>query len=408
MKILKNSQISKQFKVSNPTVAHWIEHAFLGRNKLQITKVKEKYYIIDSLHNLSELEKLSNHGKKYKNKIVKISIEANPELINSLNHLEIAEYIQSLEKKIIHPKFMYFLQGSKAWNDYITNQIKSDDGYEGLEILISHLPNLDLILKNYESVNIIDIGQSTGVNPEIVIRYLKNKKIDVNYTNIYTNEGVFHLNQAYLQKKFPELKTEFQPYQINQELISDLLFYKKINNPKKSMNLLLFLDYFLGNEPDKQIVISNLKNSMQIHDYLLINCGVESENEMVFLENHLSNPNLAKMNQVTLTNLGIPEDTFETVVEFDQNLNSIVKKAIFKKEVEINFNLHNGKKRVKFNKDDSVIIYLIYEFDEDELFKELIENKFKVFSYQLHPSQDEAMAFCTVDGYSPNKLPYKK
>jgi len=67
--VFRNAQVSKMYGVSEPTVYNWIISATEHKNQLELVEFRGKLCIVNSAHNLAEMQQLAEKGRKYRNKV---------------------------------------------------------------------------------------------------------------------------------------------------------------------------------------------------------------------------------------------------------------------------------------------------------------------------------------------------
>jgi len=393
---MRNYTISKQLGVAHPTVARWVEAALNKENNLQLHQVNNKYYIIDNLHNEAEMLKLKTNAEKYRNKIAFEKLVVSEDLKDILNESQIIELITSLENNGSIPlKFAYLNGGAKYWDMYVREKINDSDYYldEISSLLVTSLDYFAFRLKEFEQVNIIDVGPGNGYTIKPLIDILQ-RQAKINYTSIDLSKEIQNILTINMKEWYPNIEVNNIVADIEQILIRDLLFNNKLKN-RKSCNILLFIGATLGNVANRQQVLSNLKNSMGSDDILILDNGLDTpewRSSFPSFENPLVRSMLLWLPEL----LGFRKDIYEIISKYDEYSGRRLQTMKLVKDVDIEFNLAEGSKVLSFKENDEIIIWNHYSHTLNSFIGEMNESNFAVTHMSCYPDLSHILALCQV------------
>jgi uncharacterized SAM-dependent methyltransferase len=396
IKTMRNYTISKQLGVAHPTVARWVEAALKKENNLQLHQVNNKYYIIDNLHNEAEMLKLKTNAEKYRNKIAFEKLVVSEDLKDILNESQIIELITSLENNGSIPlKFAYLNGGAKLWDEYVKSMINNKDYHldETNSLLETSLNYFAFRLKDYEQVNIIDIGPGNGYTIKPLIDILQTQA-KINYTSIDLSKEIQNILTKNMLEWYPNIEVNNIVADIEQILIRDLLFNNKLKNPN-SCNVLLFIGSTLGNVANRQQVLKNLNNSMGADDILILDNGLDTPEWRSSFAT-ANNPYVTSLKLWIPQLLGFTTDMYEIVSKYDENSGRRLQVLKLVKDIDLEFNLEWGIKILSFKENEEIIIWNHYSHTLKSFIGEMNESNFAVTHMSCYPDLSYILALCQV------------
>lgn len=158
--VFRNVQVSKMFGVSEVTVINWIRSSEEQKNNLELIESNGKKCIVNSPHNIAEMQLLSDKGRKYRNKV--------PIKKSDISHFggmrpdHIFEILYNLNNKNRIPYKVAFLrQPESSLQRYYNTEMTLDSKYLQAKLLAQDSQQTWAgHLKRDTSVNIITSGFS--------------------------------------------------------------------------------------------------------------------------------------------------------------------------------------------------------------------------------------------------------
>jgi hypothetical protein len=268
--VLKNVQVSKMFGVSEPTVINWIKSALEQKNRLTVAENKGKWCIVNSPHNLSEMQFLSDKGRKYRNKVPIKKTDISH--LNDLRQDHLLELLQNLEHNHQIPfKFIFLKQRRDFQEKYFNPDVSVDNHFLQAKLLVQDSQQTwSGHVKRDASLNIICTSYAS---PYIYRSFLteigsKRRVDNLRFVSLSKDEAeVFHSqNQVWLDKLGSKSKVQM--------IISDI-----DNDPAWSIfqkdtgqfNLLSLLGDVFYDISFFTRVVKNVSRCMSAGDFIITN-----------------------------------------------------------------------------------------------------------------------------------------
>lgn len=361
MSVIKNSQVSAKYSVSKATVAIWVQKSLENKNNLQLEKIKNKFYIIDNIHNNLELSKLAEQGRKHRGNNLHAEVEPIEKFYKIFNDEQVWEIINQIELKNEIPNKLAFVDtGAIIWNDYYNLNVFNGEyltPQRVINLLNSSVDYLKYKLKNVESVNIIDIGQGNSHPVKDWIYQIKKFIPIKRYVAIDVSTKMNEISRKNINEWFPEI--EFISYTCDVEkTYFDTVFtpLKDELDGKKNINIILYLGSMIGMHEDKLKVLKNFKEGMGKYDLLMVSNTVDSSlNRADF--RYVKNPKADSQNTWIPGMLGIDIKNCELVSKFDSITNNRVLNLKLDKDYTIKFKVFEKSKKVFLHKGQEINIW---------------------------------------------------
>ncbi len=394
MGILKNSRVATKYRVSNPTVGKWITAAQDRKNNLEITKVKNKNYILDTEANHKELAFLAERGGKYKNKIGYELVEPNPKIYKVFTKSQLIELIVNLRKGVLPTKFTYFNEGVKCWNQISVNSYNS----RVLSVIDTSLEYLIFRFKKYEVINLIDIGVGNGLPVKILIEKFLKSGFKVNYTGIDISPEMIEILRSNLNKWFgKKINIDTKIADIEHTVIRDILYDTRVKNRNStSCNLVLMLGCTIGNFVERERVLKNISASMTIDDYYLFDAEIKSPIDYGLVSSHLNSEIAIREDTWLLEFLGLKNDFYQREKVYISELDSQANFYKLKKDVDIKIKFDDFEDYVNLESGDKIQGITIHSFNIEKLISEAKKASFFIDYLSSDHTRSEALLLAEV------------
>src|SRR4051812_36092554 len=175
MKYFKNTELAKLYNVSEKSVRNWVDATRQGKLDFQLHEQAGKFYIANTSKNSILVETLVEKGKKYKNSRGLQVIRPTEKFYSLYTPKQIFDIISNMGiHREVPLQYCYFDGGAERWDQYTQNLLKegsSNPLTNTITLLELNLPYLDKLLKNYNKVNIIDIGVGNALPIRSVLEH---------------------------------------------------------------------------------------------------------------------------------------------------------------------------------------------------------------------------------------------
>jgi SAM-dependent methyltransferase len=284
MRYFTNLELAKKFGLSSNTIGYWIEDAVEGKNELQVKEVKMKtvdrsmHKIISNEHNLRELNRLYEKGRKMQNMVNLHKISLNQNDIKVFSEETISEILNSIEEGYIPLKFTYMNGGAKEWNEFVIEGYKTNTypTTKRSEVLLSAIyKNLRFLNPNKKKINIIDVGCGNFLPVSKFVNSLEMDGLLNKYIGVDISPEMLEIAKENALKCIPESKivTEVKDFES-----TNLQYLSNIYRQENVFNVFLFLGGTIGNYTDNSIVLKHLRDSMSASDLLFISFRKDTGN----------------------------------------------------------------------------------------------------------------------------------
>jgi uncharacterized SAM-dependent methyltransferase len=284
MNYFKNIELAEIYKVSPNTIGNWIEASKEGKLNLQLHDEGSRCYILNSPTNHILLKQLSEKGKKFKNTRSLKVIEPSEELYSIFEEEKIIDMITNIEtNKELDLKFGYFREGAKSFDQYVIksfDELAPSTPTSTNQLIINNDSYIYSLIKEYDNVNIVDIGPGNAVTIKPLIDMIKDKNLLGKYIALDYSADMMSYAEVNLKtwygKDFPY---ESHVKDINYDRFQDLLFKNtKFSGDKiRTTNIIAYLGGTLQNQRDYKQSLKVIKSSMGPHDIFILNQRLDTE-----------------------------------------------------------------------------------------------------------------------------------
>lgn len=384
MHYFTNTNIADLYNVSKGTVTNWINSSQENKNNLQVVKVNNKFRIIKNSHNESEIARLKQIGEIHKNKSFHSVVTPDSIFYKIFNEEQVIEIINSLETPHIIPlKFRYLNEGAKLFDKMVIDGLEK--GYfpypdKESNLLSQALNTIQEKIKNYDQVNIIDVGPGNGlVVKDLISHLLQINKLD-KYIAVDLSQEMIDICKTNLTNSFPNLKFSSEIHDIEKEPIDEITFKAKNGNGQNTtINIILFLGCTISHVSDRSRVLKHFRDSLD-QDDLFIFSGVFDENIQSRTESkYMSYPNKTVPFSTWIPKiLGIDTEESKIVTNFNQSKQTKTHTLNLDKDYTINFNFSEYSKSITLKKGDQILIHRFYLYTINSLVEEIIKADLKL------------------------------
>jgi uncharacterized SAM-dependent methyltransferase len=188
---------------------------------------------------------------------------------------EIIELSHSLDTKSEIPhKFTYKNGGAELWDNFYNKNVPGSytiDKYikQPLEEISSFILNR---AKNYENINIIELGPGNGLPIVDFLKELEKTKKLKKYIAVDISEELLKICQINITNQVPNIQFESVKLDIeNEKLFQVSLANKQLN----TINIILYLGATIGIHEDQEVVLKNIKSGMEQGDMCIISNTID-------------------------------------------------------------------------------------------------------------------------------------
>lgn len=405
MQYFKHPDLADKYHVSLKTVHNWIDAAKQGKVALRLHKTKSRTYIADTPENNLVLNQLAEKGKKYRNSLHHKTASPTPEFYDLYSRKQILDIISNLNiHKEIPRQYNYFDQGAVNWEIYAkhmweekaSNTLKST-----VKLLEANFGAIESLLGGYSRVNVIDIGIGNAMPIKDFLTRLLDKGILHRYIAIDISEEMLHIAERNIKEWFGDkIKFEGHVRDITFERFDDLLVDDMLDeNADKTINLALLLGATPMNFQAPYDLLKVIYSSMG-HDDLLIYTGkADSEaNRRSFGVN--TDPDASALSSkysFIFDLLNIDESIYDVEMGFNSEKRVRYIRVRLKVDLTINFKFENGKRNIKLDKGDTILLWRAWHQTALEIITEFEKTGFTLLQASVTNNRQYFLSISGVE-----------
>jgi hypothetical protein len=275
--IFRNVQVSKMFGVSEVTVLNWIRASKNSKNQLELVEYKGKHCIVNSAHNLAEMQQLSEKGRKYRNKVpIK---KADISHFGGMRPDHIFEILYNLEhKKRIPYKVAFIRQPEKHLERYYNTEMTLDSKYLQAKLLAQDSQQTwSGHLKRDNSVNLIATGYSCPYIYKPFFQDICNKRAveAIKFIGNTEEEGTIFRKQN--QHNFEKTVTNASLKTYTADIDGDPL-WTILNKDNNHTNMVFLLGEAFYNIEFFTRTVRNINTALTSGDFIITNIYLNNPN----------------------------------------------------------------------------------------------------------------------------------
>ena len=388
-------ELSYTYGVSVKTAQNWVRAAKEGRMKLDLIEDGRYTYVARTPGNIATLDKLAGERKKYRPHNTSEVVKPRPEFYNHYTEPQVYDIMTNLELHHELPRqYNYFDVGAQRWDDY-THRLAAQDSYNTIttsqKLLVAIEDYLDILLEKYKRVNVIDIGVGNALPArELLAHLLKQGKLG-RYIAIDISEGMLRIAKRNVNEWFKG-KVRFEGYEIDitREHFSNLVAedYIKDEN-EETVNLVLLLGGTLYNLRDPDSGYRVIRESMGVRDILIHTQGLDSITSRRYFDFNTqpSKPILPPIHGFVVDMLNIEPSAYKLELGYDEDTRQRFERIRFEMPLAIEFDFSLGKRRITFDKGDTILVWRFWQQTFSEVVKQFDHNGFHLLSTMQTPNR---------------------
>jgi uncharacterized SAM-dependent methyltransferase len=304
---------------------------------------------------------------------------------------QISELITAIKGRGEIPlKFDYIGEtGSKRWNEIAKKRSEDRQGINRVEgdLLTAKVGAFVSPFKNLKKLNIIDIGPGDGSSALPLLNSLKKMSVEFRYVPVDISQEILDLATQNIKKIFP--KVSIEPVVLDFELgnFADITYKLKSDG---SQNLMLFLGTTLGNQSDRQRILTNFRDSMTSEDFLIIGVELVNLNKVDKIVQQYCVKEVEDLVMTVAEYIGIKRDEGKYEVRFNNENHQIEGYFHFSIDKSLEF----AGEKITFEKDDKILLFRSLKFTEWIFTKILSEAGFRIELLTTSSGKGYSLVMC--------------
>lgn len=386
MKYFKNTDLAKQYHVSEKSIRNWVQAAMDGKLELLLHKEAGKIYIANTSKNTMLLESLAARGKKYRNSRGFKVITPVDRFYDVYSKKEILDIISNLSiHKEIPLQYGYADGGAKSWDEYSNRLFQEGTPNiltKTVDLLNINMNYINHVIGDERKVNIVDLGPGNGLPARSIISNLLEQGRLNRYIALDVSQDMLDILENNVKEWFDgRVKYEGHLRNFNEERFNDLITESYLDQGADTpVNLVFLFGGTLSNFrlPDHSLRVIN--NSMGPHDMLLHSGYMDTSYTRRYFD--LSGATHVKKDPQQSGFIPSLLQMDETLCDFEQlfDANARCRFKIMRPKVDlmIKINVEGESVNIELNKGDSILLWRHKHYTLAEIVKLLDENDFDV------------------------------
>ncbi|MEM1312876.1 MAG: L-histidine N(alpha)-methyltransferase [Patescibacteria group bacterium] len=227
-------------------------------------------------------------------------------------------------------------------------------------------------MKNLENKNYINKYISVGISPEMA--RIRQKNINEN-TEIPTSKYI---------------------YDVEENILRNLLFKEKENNKYTNLCTLLFSG--LSNIRNVPALLGNLVESLSPNDYLLLSTVLGDDSSEDLIKNKVSQ-NIVNRHSWLLDLLGLTSYISSQFYNYDSTNRLRTSYFIMNRDIELEFEIDGREYTISLLRDEKITFFVSNRYTSSELFNYFANAGFVVDQYNTDREQIFALYLLRVKKY---------
>lgn len=304
---------------------------------------------------------------------------------------QISELITAIKGRGEIPlKFDYIGElGSQRWHAIASKRHGDKYGINKVEsdLLQAKVSAFIASFGKIKKLNIIDIGPGDGSSALPLLNSLKDLQVEFRYVPVDISSEMLDMASENINNLFPGVAVE--PVQLDFELgnFAEVTYRLKQGGYQ---NLMLFLGSTLGNQSDRQRVLTNFRDSMTSDDYLIIGVELVNLNKIDKIVDQYYVKEVEDLVTTTAENIGIKRDVGKYEVRFNAESSQI--EGYFNFQTATNIEYENEK--INFEEGDKLLLFRSLKFTEWVFAKVLSEVGFRIEIFTTSSQKGYSLVMC--------------
>lgn len=360
MKYYKYSQLVKEYNVSDKTIRNWVDASLEGKVDLKLFEKNGRHYVANTAANLTVLNSLAEHGKKYRNSRSFKAVEASEDFYHMLGRDKVLDVVNTLDKNHELPwEYSYFGAAAEYWDEYLMELHAAGPGNlitNTIESLKSSTAYIDSLIAKYDKVNVINLCAGNNIAIHDFLGHIKS-------TGKLNRFVAVDISPDMLDIAAKNVDRWFSGAVVTEKVIADVR-HRPLNDivgevDGSTINIFMMVAGPIVNFQHPERVLQTVNASMGKDDLLITTIKRDLPKTRSFFDfNIKSDDSLLGFRRLKfLELLNIDESLYEIEQQYDDKTNMRLMgiKPII--NLTIMFNLAGIKKAVELERGDKILMW---------------------------------------------------
>jgi uncharacterized SAM-dependent methyltransferase len=322
------------------------------------------------------------------------------EFYSIFSEAEVLEMIQALKvRREIPLKYSYKGRGAKIWDNFYLKYLIPRwyrTSNREIDLLKENFEFLSAKVRNFEKINIIDVGSGNSYPVKEFIRRLNNLGKVNKYIALDISEELLHLSKSNFSHWFPLI--EYSSYTIDIEnSCLPILSENQANLETDDIaQIILHLGVTMGNHHNRSGVLKNFRDSMGKNDLLVFTNEIGSNSQWDGRVRGGFKYHVEQVYAWIKNELGIRAEDCELVRKYDDRTDSLVANMKFFQNYILDFTLGGIDKSIEISEAEEITIWRQHKYELPKLLQEIERSGLQVVHYRTDKYLSNVMVICEV------------
>lgn len=273
------------------------------------------------------------------------------------NKRQEAELITSIQGRGEIPlKFAYLGDGYKNWEAISKKRSAGGINLSENNLIKKRVKDFLESFGESKKINVIDLGCGDGSPIFPILDELNRQKIEFRYIPLDISQSMLDLAEKKIKSKFHcEIKKVLFDFELGN--FSDVTYDLKVNGYS---NLMCFLGSTIGNFSDRNRVLTNMRDSMNSDDFLIIGVEMTNFSKINKIIPHYSGNLVENFLYYIPSKIGINKKNTNYEVNWNDKESQIEMWSLLKKDQIVKI----GNEKILLESDEKVLLSRAVKFNE--------------------------------------------
>jgi len=404
MLYFKNTELAEKYHISLGTVRNWIEAAQEGKLDLELHEGNGRTWVANTTKNNELIEQLVERRRKFRNTRGLKAVTPKPAFYELYNQQQIFDLTSSLDMyHEIAPDYTYFDRGVDYWDKYAQRlaseklpnlltstikQLKANQGY------------IDDLTSRYKRVNIVDIGPGNALPVKEFLQHLLDQGKLGRYIALDISPSMLKLAKRNIESWFGS-KVLFEGHKadIKYDRFAHLLAEDSLGeNADSVINVVVSFGAGFSNLRSPDDAFKTVRSSMNRQDIFVHNLKLDSKTTRQYFDLGLRTKSAPfdVHEKMMVDLLNIEESLYDVEAGYDDQQRERYIRIRLKVALAITFSLEKGDRVIKFNKNDTILVWRYWHQTPFDVTRQLDRSGFYLLQTSLTEDQDYMLTISRV------------
>jgi len=404
MLYFKKAELAETYHVSEKTVTNWIRETKDSKLDLELHEEHGRAWIANTTKNIELIEQLVERRKKFRNSRGIKAVTPKPEFYDLYNQQQIFDLTSSLDMyHEVAPDYTYFDRGAYYWDKY-AERLANEKLPNLLTMTIKQLEAnqgyIDDLISKYKRVNVVDIGPGNAMPVRGLLQHLLDQGKLGRYIALDISPSILEVAKRNIENWFGS-KVLFEGHQVDikYDRFAHLLAEEPLGeNATSVISLVVSFGAGFSNLRSPDDAFKTIRSSMNRQDLFVHNLKLDSKTSRQYFDLGLRTKSAPfdVHEKMMIDLLNIDESLYDAEMGYDPQQRQRYIRIRLKVALKIAFTLEKGDRVIKFNKNDTILVWRYWHQSAQEVVEQLNRNDFDVLQTSMTEDKDYLLTVSRV------------